>query len=365
MTQKFNQCILHIGTEKTGTSSIQYFLDSNRKGLAENGIFYPVTKSKKAGSQWEFVAVAARSPWENDLGRICKIGDANSQKRFTNDLTEDLNNQFLKSKSCSTLLISSEHFHSRLTTVDDIILLRDFLTQWANTFKVIVYFRRQDKLAVSHFTTLVKNGYDTDTLVIPDYATSMNFYRYDQVYNNWADVFGKGNIVAEIYDQKFSVSNTLIENFGNKIGLSNTSGFVQTQSVNRSINRQGLYVIKRIHELYASDRKILNLAKRDEFIDHISQTHPGKFYPLDKVGAKEFYNRFTEHNKVLANAAFDGRANIFSSNFDEYPETVDKFIENDAYIVELLLKFWEKSREPKKLRRLSLVQSIFKKTSHE
>ena len=35
--------ILHIGTHKTGTSSLQLFCRNNRKALLEHGIFYPKT----------------------------------------------------------------------------------------------------------------------------------------------------------------------------------------------------------------------------------------------------------------------------------------------------------------------------------
>ena len=37
------ECIVHIGTEKTGSTSLQRFLSLNRSSLLENGIAYTKT----------------------------------------------------------------------------------------------------------------------------------------------------------------------------------------------------------------------------------------------------------------------------------------------------------------------------------
>ena len=44
---KFDECILHIGTEKTGTSTLQEFFYQNKLNLAKNDIFFPETFGKK------------------------------------------------------------------------------------------------------------------------------------------------------------------------------------------------------------------------------------------------------------------------------------------------------------------------------
>ncbi len=38
---------LHIGTEKTGTTSVQKFFRANREVLAQNGIIYPLAPGKQ------------------------------------------------------------------------------------------------------------------------------------------------------------------------------------------------------------------------------------------------------------------------------------------------------------------------------
>lgn len=42
-----SKVVLHIGTEKTGTTSIQHFMSQNRQALLAKGIVYPNLGSRK------------------------------------------------------------------------------------------------------------------------------------------------------------------------------------------------------------------------------------------------------------------------------------------------------------------------------
>ena len=58
-----DECILHIGTEKTGTTSIQKFLATNRTLLKANGVLYPLSPGKVNHIGLEaYAAILLRSP---------------------------------------------------------------------------------------------------------------------------------------------------------------------------------------------------------------------------------------------------------------------------------------------------------------
>ena len=61
---------LHIGTEKTGTTSVQKFFKANRALLAKNGIVYPVAPGKQnhMGLAASAQDTAKRGPLRKSLG---------------------------------------------------------------------------------------------------------------------------------------------------------------------------------------------------------------------------------------------------------------------------------------------------------
>ena len=70
-----DRIVLHIGTEKTGTSSVQHFLSKNRVALAAEGVVYPRFTGPNGGSQWGVVAAVLEQPWKMDIGTRLGIRD--------------------------------------------------------------------------------------------------------------------------------------------------------------------------------------------------------------------------------------------------------------------------------------------------
>ena len=65
------KCILHIGTEKTGTTSLQAFLNLNREILAEQG--YLFTKSTGLQNNRSLPVAAYNADRRDDFTRLHRI----------------------------------------------------------------------------------------------------------------------------------------------------------------------------------------------------------------------------------------------------------------------------------------------------
>lgn len=191
MPHRFKHCIVHIGTEKTGTSSIQLFLDRNRHAFAQEGVVYP--QLGKGGSQWELVAVAHSDPWKDvSLSRHLGINGPKDLSIYKVQLIDELDNQFSAATHGDKLIVSSEHFHSRLQNTKSIAGLRDFLDRWCASYEIVVYFRRQDRVAVSFNSTRVKSGATSPNEGLPGTIDKVpRYYRYDKIFDDWARVFGR------------------------------------------------------------------------------------------------------------------------------------------------------------------------------
>ncbi|HEC1786450.1 TPA: hypothetical protein R1733_001304, partial [Campylobacter lari] len=111
-------CYLHIGTPKTGTTSIQVFISTNRKLLQKQGMVY-LNSLGRNSSQWNFTFLAYNNIRNDEycIGR--KIYIESDFKIHKKKIFLDFKKE-LKKASCQKLFISSEHLSSRLQSAKEI-----------------------------------------------------------------------------------------------------------------------------------------------------------------------------------------------------------------------------------------------------
>ena len=136
------RCILHIGTEKTGTSSIQSFLRQNRDVLRSHGIL--CAKSVGAPNN-RALPVAAYSPTRRDeytqnLGIQTDLQLTAHQE----EIIAALRDEVAGAGDVDTVIFSSEHIHSRLTTEGAVERLHRLVENLQlEEIDIIVYLRNQ------------------------------------------------------------------------------------------------------------------------------------------------------------------------------------------------------------------------------
>jgi hypothetical protein len=191
--------IIHIGTHKTGTSSIQNFCASNIKNLQQDGVAYPLG------------TIGARNV--NFIGSWLAKGNFNSVEMFLNSAVHKA-----EVSGCKTLLLSAESFYAMTTfffffsgkPVDDywinekniISTLSSILKK--HDVKIHCFLRRQDKFYESLYNQMVKQaaGYSSsirdfihEAKELGDYASHLDL---------WERAFGKENIVLHGFDDRQS-----------------------------------------------------------------------------------------------------------------------------------------------------------------
>lgn len=340
--KRFQRCIIHIGTEKTGTSAIQNYLGANRKALMKSGTLYPVAAGSPHLSQWEFVAAVHPAPWEQDVGRAFDIYDAAGQAAFRAHLRRQLELEFFGVES-ETLLISSEHFHSRLVTPVSIAALKSFLDPWAETFQVLVYFRRQDEVALSHQSTRLKSS-----VPLPEFGSleemigHTGYYSYDRIFLNWAGVFGKEAVGARLYNSGEGADN-VVADFCLVCGIPISDA--APERMNPSLNRKGFQFLRAVNTLFPTTPGDENDEQRTALIQEISSAYSGKFYPFNREESEAFYERFKVGNERLRILAFPNRdAPLFDEDFSEYPIVAESRTPNYSDAVEIAYHLWGVAR---------------------
>lgn len=144
--------VLHVGSGKTGTSSVQSFLKANRARLARKGVLYPLTPGRARHVQLGFYIKTEEElqhtvEWRRaDLGTLAEF-----RARFRADLVEEI-----RDSGASRVIFSDEALYAARD--DALKRLRGLTDRVAREVTVVVYLRRQDDHLVSRYQQSIKTG---------------------------------------------------------------------------------------------------------------------------------------------------------------------------------------------------------------
>lgn len=317
---------IHIGTEKTGTTSLQNFFSSNRKKLLASGIYYPVVP----GERNHFKLAIYSSPNRTvDLRKAHGLYDQNIFEEFEKTFLSRLNEE-LKRNTFNSVLFSNEHLSSRCSTVEQIRKIKSITDYLELDPHIIIYLRRQDELLVSSYSTMIKSGstinFNLD-LKLPNYD-------YYNMLNKWTTVFGKDKIKIRPYEKNQWHRNNIYFDFAELIGINLEKQFtIPLTNKNSSLDRYQLKFLASFNKhlpVFVRDKpntlrgNIVKLLENNSTTDKIR---------LSKESILEILSRYKETNKLTARK-FLGRDYLFTQEYsgssisDSLPElTADKAIE--------------------------------------
>lgn len=338
------RCVLHIGTAKTGTSTIQHFLSANRDALAADGIVYPAFTGTDGGSQWDFLIAALDDPWELDVGPELNLHCATDVERFRTQLARNVSAELEEHPNAETLLISSEHFHIYFDSPEIIAALKVFLEKWTDSFQIIVYLRRQDRVAISRYSTAIKSGNPTPQVFHhPATAKYPFYYDYDRLYAMWADVFGADSVDVRLYAEL--QDGDLIADFCAATAI-DPSGKARPGRINESLSQQGADFLRE------ANRQMPRLVdgapnlSRQALAEFVSEHCKGRFSIACRSDAETFYHRFSESNERLRQRVFAKRNRpLFDDDFSEYPPQISEAEPCYADAVGIAIAIWEYKTE--------------------
>ncbi|WP_152613086.1 hypothetical protein [Tateyamaria sp. ANG-S1] len=186
------EAILHIGTEKTGTTSFQRYCYNNQAELMEQGIFYP---AGLGGENHRFISMYGLEAENADEAmRAMNIQTASDQEKFRAKVEKTLDNQISGISSGSVALFSSEHLHSRLKDVASIGRVKSLLDQFFEKVTVVVHLRPQIDVAISLASTQARVGGSVRESFFNQMKVDNPYYNYNMLVGMWEEVFGASNI---------------------------------------------------------------------------------------------------------------------------------------------------------------------------
>jgi len=201
---------IHIGTEKSGTSSIQASLMQAKNDLRKAGILFPESLNVPNNT---YLAIAFQSDDViDDLHIQNNVMGMESLIRFRKHLLLAFEEELSRS-DYRRVVISSEHLSSRMTTVEEVERLKEFLSQFGSDISIYFYLRPQDEFYISHYSTAVKIGETSNVFAFPSIETVREDMFYDRLVARWASVFGREHVYVHSYERTNLVGGDVVKDF--------------------------------------------------------------------------------------------------------------------------------------------------------
>ncbi|EAH7586191.1 hypothetical protein BGG35_07520, partial [Campylobacter lari] len=228
---------VHIGTPKTGTTSIQHFLYANKDLLLEEKILYPssiILNEQYDPQHWNLATL---------LNNFCK------DDVLQNALVAALYNE-IKNTNPKSVVFSSEAFQS-VVKYENIKYLKYLLLKLG--FKkiiIILYIRDAVDVWMSLCSEFLKNGVD-DNLAhkkIHENSLLQQILDYKNTLLHWSNIFGKDNIILRQFDKECLYDSDLIKDFAYVSKIKWNDGFAIPKKQNESLNLIGMEILKHLNK---------------------------------------------------------------------------------------------------------------------
>ncbi|HEX4080748.1 MAG TPA: hypothetical protein VHX61_17950 [Rhizomicrobium sp.] len=344
------ELFLHIGAEKTGTSSLQQFFKRNCEMLEAESILYSQvarTQIQGESDSHTALAAAAQAPGKiDDLRQLHGVNSPESVHEFRGRLSQALVEE-ARLAGCERAIFSSEHLSSRLVSIPEVETLAKMLKPVADRITVVVYVRRQDDFLCSTYSTDVKSGF-TGPIALPGEGLRQSRYNYYVLLERWAAVFGKQNIVCRIYEKSGLKNGDIVDDFADVIGLHFGEDFKRFAHVNDSLDVAALEFLRLFnHVVPRMNEKGLNPA-RGNLIPTLQEILQGPSPTLPETELAEFMRYFERSNRKVALEYFDsicktgdplfGEADMGKNRAQMRPLTTEEAVAIAAHL-------WERKQE--------------------
>ena len=206
--------VLHIGTEKTGSTSIQNFLKRNIDQLKRNGVYVPQTPMVAQGNH-RWIPLLANNNGFSDAFIVSQNfnGEEDRKQKISKKRKQFIDECQSAKSACNTIILSSEHIHSRLTTSQEIERLRNLVKEVAHEIVVVIYIRDPLRTAVSLLSTAIKFGGTSRTLPSPSSRYFNYICNHGQTISLWEECFPGAKIAVRRFGRSYLAKGDIVIDF--------------------------------------------------------------------------------------------------------------------------------------------------------
>lgn len=272
---------IHVGTHKTGSTTIQHALRATSSAKAEEGWIYSGTSAT-----------------------MKEIMRANQyDKKLVQRFNMEVESMMQRAKSSNRVILSSEALcgspddgYSNSNPVFS--MLRDATNQF--NVKIVIFLRRQDSFVESMYTQKIHQGEALEFESFVERYNSPDALDYRRMLDDLRACFGDQNLIVRSYHESSKIG--LLVDFGEIIG-SKTLRYLEQGDKNPSYSRHALEIAKICNRSLDQSRKgqlrwaLQATMAKDRF-------EPFSYFTDDE--RSKFLNRYQVSNRDVANRYFGG-----------------------------------------------------------
>ena len=337
--------ILHIGSQKTGTTSIQQFLAQNRDYLNEQDIYIP---DYLGGINHRYAVFLAEEHNKRDdaFTRSHGLKDNYEKKiKFKQSLLSKLKSD--SKRNCSKIwIISSEFFQSRLNTEIEVSRLYDIVNNLFRDIKIICYVRDPLSTAISTWSTYVMSGGVARHLQRPR-TIFHNNCDHKNLVTRWENGFHQHKIIVGNFSGDSLIDGNIIHDFCCKAHINMDPRFIIPPKSNSSLSYKGILILSEINSIIQR----INLNEKKNWNRTISSIVHKNFreFPYYLPTKREIFdydNSYSESFEWVSNKYFRSYtsiADIYAKRFRKEDDInyTDKLNKSESHFVDAIIDLWK------------------------
>lgn len=332
---KSKRLLLHIGTEKTGSTAIQRALAQKSKKLRASGVIVPHALGPQ--NHTHLVAASLDADVHDNIKAHILARYCATVSTWRTALEQRLARELSHTSDWHTIIATSELIHSRLTRQSEIARLLGLFTSYVDEVHVLVFLRRQDELAISRFSSALRAGYHEFDRVFADLAPYfahqcpidklgsdfVDFYDYRKLIERYLVHLPASSIRVVLYPEAIKADGTVVTTFFRNIELCSLLDANDNEFANRGLSASAQYVMSEVNKravaqfpsgLRNESLKVLH-SRIEDTVGGPERTH-------SRSTAHAFYERFKDSNEWVRQHFFPDRVTLFDEDFSSYPEVV-------------------------------------------
>jgi hypothetical protein len=291
--------VLHIGTGKTGTTSIQTFLHRNRDRLAGRGVLYPRSPGMERHTRVSLSLLpdhllTRTSSWP----RQSAASPAELRETFQRELVAEIAQSGL-----GRVVLSDEALYG--APLGALRRLRELTERLARSVRVVVYLRRQDDHLISRYQQVVKVG-ETRRLAERVKALDLSdLYDYRKRLGVWQRVVEPTSLVVRRFERASFVDGSLHQDFLDAAGVDvGADELEQVTELNESLDAESVEFL-RLFNLFRVQNEGARVGQIDNrsYVERLwkaSGDPPGPTLTLPPALLDEFMATWEESNAAVA-----------------------------------------------------------------
>ena len=288
---------LHIGTGKTGTSSLQNFLARNRARLAESGWLYP-----RSLGRTRHVRFGLWTRSDDDLAAAFREGRPGTG-RFGDpaELRREVPARLLaevRRTALPRVLISDEALYAAATP--SLERLRRFINEHASQVRVICYLRRQDDLLVSHYQQVVKVR-ATRTLAqrVAEKDLSPTYDYYARL-RSWGEVIAPDELIVRRFEPARFRHDSLYDDFVDAAGLEIPTTDRPERERNESLDAEAVEFLRLLNLYRVEHPEESDLPANRDLVPQLTRLSTGPILTLPDDTLDQFMEQWADSNERVA-----------------------------------------------------------------